>query len=91
MAANDTAVTTAVPDENRGPMLLATIYPLFGITLFVYAFRIWCRLTPKFALTIPDYIITIAMVSIRCEACQLVSDNINSSCLRSQRSSRSAS
>jgi hypothetical protein len=51
------------PNETRGPMLLASVLPFFGLALVVYAARIWTRLRPKFALTAADFTITIAMVS----------------------------
>ena len=61
---DDDVTRPSPPDENQGPMLMATVLPLFGIALIVYAARIWSRLSPKFALTAADYTVTVAMVRL---------------------------
>ncbi|GAB1317803.1 Rhodopsin domain-containing protein [Madurella fahalii] len=50
-------------EDDRGPALLATVWALQGITLVVYAIRIRSRLTPKFALTAADYMITMSLIA----------------------------
>ncbi|KXX77649.1 hypothetical protein MMYC01_205976 [Madurella mycetomatis] len=58
-----TATEMSWSDDDRGPALLASIWTLQGITLIVFAIRIWSRLTPKFALTAADYTITVALIA----------------------------
>jgi hypothetical protein len=48
--------------DNKGPMLMATLWTLHAITLIAFSVRLWSRLRPKFALTAADYTITIAVV-----------------------------
>ncbi|KAK0725103.1 hypothetical protein B0H67DRAFT_569580 [Lasiosphaeris hirsuta] len=50
-------------DDDKGPMLLATVHSLHTIVIVVYLIRLWSRLRPKFALTAADYTITIALVA----------------------------
>ena len=50
-------------NEDRGPMLLRTIFPLFSVAFCVYIARISIRLYQKRAFTAADYTITIAMVA----------------------------
>ncbi len=47
-------------DEDRGPMLLVTIFPFLSVALLVYIIRIFTRLC---ALTAADYTITVAMIA----------------------------
>ncbi|KAK4108847.1 hypothetical protein N656DRAFT_771555 [Canariomyces notabilis] len=49
--------------DNKGPMLMATLWTLHAITLIAFSVRLWSRLRPKFALTAADYTITIAVLS----------------------------
>ncbi|KAK3348932.1 hypothetical protein B0T25DRAFT_546830 [Lasiosphaeria hispida] len=50
-------------DDNKGPMLLATVHSLHALVVVVYLIRLWSRLRPKFALTAADYTITAALVA----------------------------
>jgi len=63
----------ASDDDDRGPMLMATVIPLFAVALLVYIARIWTRLHPKYALTAADYTITVAMVPSSCLPALLLS------------------
>ncbi|KAK5659459.1 hypothetical protein OQA88_660 [Cercophora sp. LCS_1] len=49
--------------ETLAPILLGFILPLYALTLIVYTLRIYTRLTPKYALTLPDWMISIAFLA----------------------------
>lgn len=57
------------PDDDRGPMMLASGYAFFAVTFIVFVGRIASRLYPKFSMTAADYTIALAMVSLLDYAC----------------------
>jgi hypothetical protein len=52
-------------NDNKGPMLLASIWVFHALAVLVYFTRLCSRLTSGVGLSAPDYTITVALVSIR--------------------------
>ena len=52
-----------LPDDNQGPLLLATIWVLYSLALICFAIRFGSRLYSRFKLTAADYVCALAMVS----------------------------
>ena len=61
--ANQTAVAPLPPDENQGPMLLATIWVFYSLALVCFVTRFGSRLYSNFKLTAADWTCAVAMVS----------------------------
>lgn len=55
------------PNDNLAPVHLAIVLPLYAVAVIVWSLRTWTRVYPRFAMTAPDYLITVAM------ACQTAS------------------
>jgi len=51
------------PDDNQGPMVLATMWALYSLALICFAIRFGSRLYDRFKLTAADYTCAVAMVS----------------------------
>jgi hypothetical protein len=51
------------PDENRGPIFLAAITPLFVVAILLYSARVYSRLRPVVNIMWDDYAMAAGMVS----------------------------